>query len=378
MTDRNVIVHVHIFKNAGSSFDSTLLANFKANFVDHREDHLIKKDKDFLENYLKENDNIKAFSSHSVYHKPKDFDDVRLHSVYFLRHPIERIRSVYSFEKKQPTEDSSGAKMAKELDFKEYVAWRMQDDAPATIRNLQTIFIAGDGQQGHANKIFELALENLNASPLLGIVDRYDESMIVFEEHLRQFFPKIDLSYIRRNVTDTDIQASIEEKVKKIFQQLGEPLQELVRQKNEFDLELYKRANSLLDEKIDRIHNFEKKLENFKERCKVKQLRLLVKQKKYEKVVELSEELLNEGIKNINIYLIYAESLQKLKLYEKAIVTYENIILKYPVNPWAYFYQAEVYFLAGDTKESKRLFGSYKIKFADNEKVMNIFKEYME
>ena len=52
MPDRDVIVHVHIFKNAGSSFDDTLLTNFKDAFVDHREDQLIRKDKNFLENHF--------------------------------------------------------------------------------------------------------------------------------------------------------------------------------------------------------------------------------------------------------------------------------------------------------------------------------------
>ena len=192
MANRNVIVHVHIFKNAGSTFDSSLLANFGDDFLDHRKDELIRNDKDFLQKYLKENDNIKAFSSHSVYHKPEDFDDVNLHAVYFLRHPIERFRSVYSFEKKQPVEASTGARMAKVLDFKEYVEWRMKDDVPATIRNLQTIFLAGQGanHKKSIKDLYEFAFKNLINSSLVGVVDRYDESMVVFEEHLKQFLFK--------------------------------------------------------------------------------------------------------------------------------------------------------------------------------------------
>ena len=378
MTDRNIIVHVHIFKNAGSSFDGALLTNFNGDFVDHREDHLVRNNKNFLKKYLKENDKVKAFSSHSIYHKAEDFDDVKLHFIYFLRHPIERMKSVYSFEKKQPAEDSSGAEMAKKLDFKEYVAWRMNDDVPATIRNLQTIFLASDGpHHRYIEKKFALALENLNSSPLIGVVDRYDESMVVFEEYLKQFFPKIDLSYIRRNVTDNDVTSSLEDKVKAILQQLDEPLRELVRQKNEFDLELYDEANILLNEKIVEIDNFDKKLKNFNERCKAKQLRLLMDQKKYQEVVELSEELLQQKLKSIHIYLLYAEALQKLKLYDEAIAVYENIILKYPKNAWAYFYQAEAHLAAGYTKEAQRLFDLSVEQFKDKKELISYFSKKM-
>lgn len=273
MEERSVIVHVHIFKNAGSSFDDALLTNFEDDFIDHREDHLIRNNKDFLQNYLIEHPKIKAFSSHSVYHKPKNFENANLHTVYFLRHPVERIKSVYSFEKKQPAESSSGAKMAKELDFQEYTAWRMQDDVPATIRNLQTIFLAGDGPHPKdMRKRFAMALENLNSSSLVGVVDRYDESMVIFEEYLKEIFPKIDLSYIRRNVTDDDISSSLEAKIGKLLRQLDEPLRELVKQKNEFDLKLYSKANSLLEEKIGKIDNFKNKLENFQERCRIKNI----------------------------------------------------------------------------------------------------------
>ena len=43
MTKKDVIVHIHIFKNAGSSFDSSLRENFGKNFVDHRDDADIVK-----------------------------------------------------------------------------------------------------------------------------------------------------------------------------------------------------------------------------------------------------------------------------------------------------------------------------------------------
>lgn len=269
MEVRNVIVHAHIFKNAGTTFDSTLRSNFGEDFIDHREDGLIRNDKEFLPKYLTEHENVKAFSSHSIYHRPEDFGAVVLHKVYFLRQPIERMKSVYNFEKKQPEEISLGAKMAKELDFAEYVAWRMQDGVPATIRNLQTIFLAAHGANHKKSfeYLYESAVKNLMDTPLMGVVDRYDESMVVFEEYLRSYFVNIDLSYIRRNVTDTDLHAGLDEKIAKILSKLSLSLQEEVQLKNAYDLKLYDLANRQLDEKISKIDNFDSKLKDFKVRC---------------------------------------------------------------------------------------------------------------
>ena len=298
---RNVIVHVHIFKNAGSSLDGALERNFKDAFVDHREDHLIRTNEEFLKEYLQKHENIQVFSSHSVYFKPRSFDNVNLHPIYMLRHPIERIKSVYNFEKKQPAGDSLGAKMAKQFNFEEYVSWRMQDDVPPTIRNLQTVFLAGANHHAnHLDKKFQLALETLNESPLIGVVDRYDESMVVFEEYLRPFFPDIDLSYVRKNVTDTNIELSVEEKVNKILMQFDTEMQEKIKKKNEYDLELYERANTLLDEKIDKIDNFREILHDFQERCRLVSFNCILKKKLFANSIELKNgtKVLLENFQN--------------------------------------------------------------------------------
>lgn len=158
--------------------------------------------------------------------------------------------------------------MAKELNIQEYIKWRMQDDIPATIRNCHTMFLSGAGPKAtDMDEKFVLAKQNLLKLPLVGIVDRYDESMVVFEWYLEKFFKNIDLSYIRRNVTYTKTNLSAKEKADELLKSLDQDLQQLVLEKNSHDMELYRLANQLLDTKISKINNFEKKLNNFKLRC---------------------------------------------------------------------------------------------------------------
>ena len=41
---RHIILHGHIFKNAGTTFDWSLQKNFGKNFLDHRKDLLMRRE----------------------------------------------------------------------------------------------------------------------------------------------------------------------------------------------------------------------------------------------------------------------------------------------------------------------------------------------
>ncbi len=377
MPVKNILLHVHIFKNAGSSFDDALKRFYGDAFVDHREDaDLVKGKMAYLENYLDSHPKIQAFSSHSIYFNPEDSDKYHFLPAYFLREPMGRIRSVYSFEKKQVPATTQGSKKAKELSFNDFIKWYMEDTSPATIRNIQTIFLSGtkNHKQSMEEK-FSLAMNTLNNSPLVGVVDRYDESMVVFEEYLKDFFPDIDLSYIRKNVTDTNIEDSVEEKANKVLSQLDTSTKLLVQEKNAFDEKLYATANIQLDANIASIENFQQKLKVFKERCVLKLVQFKANRNDYKGIVELLEPFVKNGAKSMHLYLALANARKELKKYTKALNAYEEIMIKFPNNPWAYFHQAEMYDLLGKKKKSQELFKQYSLKFKDKSKIIELFKE---
>ena len=103
---------------------------------------------------------------------------------------------------------------------------------------------------------------------LTGVVDRFDESMVVFEETLKPYFPEIDLAYIAQNV-QIEKTLSRSEKHDTIKEALGESLFENVVSANQSDLELYAYANQLLDQRVENIVDFDKKLLAFEERCMI-------------------------------------------------------------------------------------------------------------
>ncbi|MEW6989402.1 hypothetical protein AADZ91_01825 [Colwelliaceae bacterium 6441] len=265
---RTVVAHGHIFKNAGSSLDWAFERNFGNGFCDHRDDIPMRREGgEYLENYLVKNPKIKAISSHHMCDL-SGIKNINIIPLYLIRHPIERIRSVYSFERKQKV-DTPGAIAAKKYSFVDYVKWRMQPEVNATIRDYQTIYLSGCQTRRPElivnEDIISRAMKNLKNSNCVGIVDKYDESMVVFEEYLKTSFPDIDLSYIRQNVTDKS-SSDVDNKRLEVVQELL-PIIGKVFENNSADMFLYTQANFYLDERIRQIEDFSEKLDKFKLRC---------------------------------------------------------------------------------------------------------------
>lgn len=275
-----VILHGHIFKNAGTTFDWSLQKNFEKNFLDHRQDQLMRADgAGHLTHLLEEKGQMQAISSHHMTRDLPDLPHVSFLYVYILRHPIERMRSVYDFERKQRG-STPGSKAAKSKSFREYVEWRMSPKVAHTIRNYQTLYLAGyHGLADHseiASKFFHQAINTLRDVQLVGVVDRYDESMVAMEEALREYFPDIDLAYVPQNVASGKRRNySIEDAVARTFDELGSLAKSVVDQ-NSFDLALYQMAVSKLEKQISSIDNFKPKLEDFRKRCQRLRPRKLV------------------------------------------------------------------------------------------------------
>jgi hypothetical protein len=268
---RHIILHGHIFKNAGSSLDWALRRQFGEGFLDHREDKAMRqKQAQHLAQLIEADPALTALSSHHLCYPRPDLEGVRFHPIYMLRHPIERIDSVYAFERRQKAE-TRGARAAKEKNFKGYVAWRMQNEVPRTIRDYQTCYVAGFHDEQPTKPVpadwLRRSLNHLGRVDCLGVVDRYDESMVVFEHYLGEFFAGIDLSYIRQNSTRRlRGEKRLDDRVRDVMKRLGSLATEVIAN-NSLDLALYRYANQRLDRALAEIPDIEDRLQDFRGRC---------------------------------------------------------------------------------------------------------------
>lgn len=245
---RNVILHLHFLKNAGSTMDYILQRNFKESLA-------------FLEggspsakvpcqkiiNYFCEHPEIKAVSSHQALYPVPDHPNLKIYPIFFLRHPLDRVGSVYSFERRLNLY-SRTVQLARG-DIKDYIRFRL-DYEGMVIQNFQVSRILNFASiESDSRNYLEEAKQCLRSSPFFGIVERFDDSLILLKKMLEKPFPGLDYSYQKVNVSP-DREKTLEERVKSLEVRLGESLFARVVQSNLWDLELYDFALRLFDQRL--------------------------------------------------------------------------------------------------------------------------------
>lgn len=273
ITNRNdrprvVIIHNHIFKNAGSSIDWALRRNFGSGFVDHRDDDSMRQGAKYLEHYLRKKPRVTALSTHHLVKPLPSVDEIDLKEIMMLRHPIERVASVYHFERKQVI-DIPGTVYARKSSLKDYIIWRMRPEVGATIRNFHVRKMLPPrkiGQERIEESEMKAAQEQLDQMDLMGLVEHFDESMVLFEEKLREFFPKIDLSYVAQNIGQ-EKKHGLSGKLHELEQEIGQETYDLLLENNQRDMELYIFVVQAFEKRIAAIPLFDEKLSAFRARC---------------------------------------------------------------------------------------------------------------
>jgi len=265
---RAIIVHNHIFKNAGSSVDWALSRNFGEGFLDHRDDLNMRRGAEYLGPFLQENGHILAVSSHHLTLPLPAVDNTVLLNLMMFRHPIERVSSVYHYERKQVTASTSGAIHARELGLDDYIVWRMRPDVGRTIRNFHAARSLPPirPRQAISESMERDARNQLMTTPMLGLVENFDESMVLFEEVLSPYYPAIDLSYTRQNVNQ-DIQQSREDRIEAMRKVISDRTYQLLMENNAVDMRLYEFCQGMFDERVKKVIDFDRKLAGFRQRC---------------------------------------------------------------------------------------------------------------
>lgn len=267
-TERVIVVHNHIFKNAGSTIDWALKQNFGDGFVDHRDDAEMRKGPGYLGPYLAHAPHIRAISSHHIRPPLPVVAGTRLLAAMMFRHPIERVTSVYNFEKRQVTATTPGAKFASTHTLREYVEWRMRFDVPPTIRNFhvyRSLSLPVDWRRPVSEQDLQQAQAFVRSVPLLGLVERFNESMVIFEDVLRHFYPDIDLSYTPQNVGQRP--RSLQERIDTLHAEIGHDVFELLCERNAMDMRLYETARQVFEERLAGVAQLDVRLADFGSRC---------------------------------------------------------------------------------------------------------------
>lgn len=244
---RNIILHYHIFKNAGTSIDCLLAKSFGQRWgcLDGPSAWSIVTS-DQVRGFLLRHADLVALSSHQARLPVPTDPHWKIHPMVVLRHPIDRIASAYRFEKAQGVVPSGSRGC-----LADYVRWRLNESVGPGIMNFQTVFLSSaqlevaDPRDARATmRHLTSAKRFLKSLPVFGLAEEFEQSIDRFGSWLRPIFPALELVQTRHNVTRRP-GSSLQERVRGMRSEMGEALYDAVMDKNRLDLDLYDFARSL-------------------------------------------------------------------------------------------------------------------------------------
>ena len=134
---RFVILHCHIFKNAGTSLANMLERNYLGRFARFDDaDPGTHLSRDRVLAFVREHENLQAISSHQLRYPMPTAPDIVFFDLLFLRDPIDRIHSMYCFFRKGPLTDDPLCALAHELDLGGFIE-RLITDYPHIANDAQ-------------------------------------------------------------------------------------------------------------------------------------------------------------------------------------------------------------------------------------------------
>lgn len=193
-----MILHYHLFKNAGTSLDAILQRNFPDRWVTQEFGHDYNSDD--VADWISAHPQAVAFSSHTAQGPLPQLPDTRIVSVLFLRDPVARIRSAYLFERTQRDDaaDPLGMELAAQRDFDGYVRARLAIHGDRQCRDFHVArlsrFVPGPPGDELAR-----AIAALSCLTVVGRVESFAQSVTRLAMALRDEFPAFDTRPMHEN-----------------------------------------------------------------------------------------------------------------------------------------------------------------------------------
>jgi hypothetical protein len=242
---RNIIIHYHIFKNAGSSVDKALENSFGEKWTNW--DASGKSGKispNALRDFIIDNPNLRAVSSHSAIPPLPIYDGITCHPLVFIRHPIIRAYSAYQFEWGK----QEGRRVERD-GFSTYIKDKLRLPRKNAIEDFQVIHLANRGPNGHGpsaelndQQLLQNAKMFLEDCSFFGLVERFNESMVRAHMYFKARFPEFNGSIHKVNVTTKTSWPKIKDEAESILATLPKEIRSTLLERNQLDLELYNYA----------------------------------------------------------------------------------------------------------------------------------------
>lgn len=247
-----IILHYHIFKNAGSTIESILKNNFGSEHYDlHGPNPNSSITMHDVKSFVSNRPNIKSISSHHLRYPVLDFGFYKIVDIVYIRHPVDRLYSMFNYYRSIDWVTALPELISE--NFAEFLK-KIFVVQPYNSINAQTNFYVNPGDYyfpPNENDL-EIAIYNARKTRWLGTVDNLDKSLYVVKHFLSPIFNDLDISYSPKNIS-TSLESNVNVKLK--IEMLREEFGEIIGRAekfNQLDMMLWTACN----DEIERRYSF--------------------------------------------------------------------------------------------------------------------------
>jgi hypothetical protein len=231
---RNIILHYHNFKTAGTSIDFVLETNFGTKWAAW-ETHV---EPEALADMLAARRKLLAVSSHWTIIRLPGLPGATFFPIVFLRHPLDRIPSIYHWYRKHPRHRERAAEVARQSDLPGFIEWQLGYDRQ--FRNFYTWRLSfwKNTAEYLARPELDRALETISELPFIGLIERFEASIGRLEAYLKPGFPEFRAQAVHLNATRRKDE-NLDQRLREFRKTIGADLYQRLVDANRDDLVLY-------------------------------------------------------------------------------------------------------------------------------------------
>lgn len=264
---RHIILHHHIFRNAGTVIERILDKNFPDAFAvlnSHNHDHTITHSDLLL--FLREHQEVRAVSSYQVRPPGPEVLDFVFFDVILLRHPLDRICVMFDGYQRDNSAEAL-ATLARTSDLETF-AEQLMSRYPHLVNDAQVNYLANGGRYFRPPNASDLqeAVQIMKHAALPGLTHLFDLSLATAEYYFFPAFPSIDFSYVTANPSAPA--TSYKSRLDHLRAGCKPSTYERLVAMNHLDLELIQAVEEEVYRRSQLIPNSEQKVANFLQRCK--------------------------------------------------------------------------------------------------------------